>query len=73
MVCDSLLVEISNTQPVTETRKKMSTTLITNVNVFDGMNETLIEKANVLVEGNKIKAISTEKPEGGLCSPDSLR
>ncbi|MCB0169537.1 MAG: amidohydrolase family protein [Caldilineaceae bacterium] len=43
----------------------MSTTLITNVNVFDGKNEKLIEKANVLVEGNKIKTVSTEKIEAG--------
>jgi len=43
----------------------MSTTLITNVNVFDGKNEKLIEKANVSVEGNKIKAISTGKIEAG--------
>ena len=41
----------------------MSTTLITNVNVFDGKNEKLIEKANVLVEGNKIKQVSTQKIE----------
>jgi imidazolonepropionase-like amidohydrolase len=41
---------------------KMSTTvLITNVNVFEGKNEKLIEKANVLVEGNKIKQVSTKK------------
>jgi len=38
-----------------------ATTLITNVNVFDGKNEKLIENANVLVEGNKIKTISTKK------------
>jgi len=41
----------------------MTTTLFTNVNVFDGKNEKLIEKANVLVEGNKIKTISTKKIE----------
>ena len=39
----------------------MSTILITNVNVFDGKNEKLIEKADVLVEGNKIKQVSTKK------------
>jgi imidazolonepropionase-like amidohydrolase len=43
----------------------MSTTLFTNVNVFDGKNEKLIEKANVLVEGNIIKTVSTEKIEAG--------
>ncbi len=35
-------------------------TLFTNVNVFDGVNEQLIENANVLVEGNLIKTISTD-------------
>lgn len=39
----------------------MSITLFTNVNVFDGKNEQLIEKANVLIEGNKIKMVSTKK------------
>lgn len=41
----------------------MATTLLTNVNVFDGKNEKLVQKANVLVEGNKIKTISTKKIE----------
>ncbi|MBS0251972.1 MAG: amidohydrolase family protein [Proteobacteria bacterium] len=36
-------------------------TLFTNVNVFDGVNETRIENANVLVEGNLIKQVSTSK------------
>jgi len=35
-------------------------TLFTNVNVFDGEHEKLINKANVLVEGNLIKQVSTE-------------
>jgi len=34
-------------------------TLFTNVNVFDGSNEKLIREANVLVEGNLIKTVST--------------
>lgn len=34
--------------------------LITNINVFDGVNETLIENANVVVNGNLIAEISTE-------------
>jgi len=41
----------------------MSTTLFTNVNVFDGKNEKLIEKASVLIEGNAIKQVSTGKIE----------
>lgn len=36
-------------------------TLITNVNVFDGVNEKLIQNANVLIEENLIKAVSTRK------------
>lgn len=35
-------------------------TLFTNVNVFDGVNEPLIENANVVVTGNLITAVSTE-------------
>lgn len=35
-------------------------TLFTNVHVFDGVNEARIENASVLVEGNLIKAVSTE-------------
>ena len=35
-------------------------TLFTNVNVFDGKNEKLLNKANVLVEGNLIKQVSTK-------------
>ena len=34
--------------------------LFTNVNVFDGVNEALIENANVVVTGNMITAVSTE-------------
>ena len=35
-------------------------TLFTNVNVFDGVNESLIENASVLVEGNLIKSVTSE-------------
>jgi len=34
--------------------------LFTNVHVFDGVNERRLESANVLVEGNLIKTVSTE-------------
>ncbi len=34
-------------------------TLFTNVNVFDGEHEQLVNNANVLVEGNLIKQVST--------------
>jgi imidazolonepropionase-like amidohydrolase len=37
--------------------------LFTNVHVFDGVNEKRIENANVLVEGNLIKTVSTEAIE----------
>ncbi|QYK01634.1 metal-dependent hydrolase family protein [Shewanella psychrotolerans] len=35
-------------------------TLFTNVNVFDGVHENLIQNANVVVTGNRITEISTE-------------
>ena len=38
----------------------MPRTLFTNVNVFDGVNEQRIENANVLIEGNLIKTVSTD-------------
>ncbi|MCL1067409.1 amidohydrolase family protein [Shewanella olleyana] len=37
-----------------------NTILFTNVDVFDGVNDELIRKTNVLVTGNKITSISTE-------------
>ena len=37
--------------------------LINNVNIFDGENEKMIENANVLIEGNLIKTISTSPIE----------
>jgi len=36
-------------------------TLFTHVNVFDGEHEKLIGNANVLIEGNLIKQVSTQK------------
>ena len=46
--------------------------LITNVHVFDGVNEKRIENSNVLVEGNLIKLVS-QKPidVGGATVIDS--
>jgi imidazolonepropionase-like amidohydrolase len=38
--------------------------LFTDVHVFDGVNEQRIENANVLVEGNLIKEVSTDPIEG---------
>ncbi len=43
-------------QPVESAKSRV---LFTNVNVFDGQNEELVENMNVLVEGNLIKTIST--------------
>jgi imidazolonepropionase-like amidohydrolase len=40
-------------------------TLFTNVHVFDGKTENRIMNANVLVEGNMIKAVSTDPIEAG--------
>jgi len=40
-------------------------TLFTHVNVFDGKNEKLINNANVLVEGNLIKQVSTKAITAG--------
>jgi imidazolonepropionase-like amidohydrolase len=34
--------------------------LFTNVNVFDGVNEQLVENANVVVTGSLITAVSSE-------------
>lgn len=39
--------------------------LFTNVNVFDGVNEALIENASVLVEGNLIKTVTTDTVDAG--------
>lgn len=39
--------------------------LFSNVDVFDGVNEQLVKNANVLVEGNVVKTISTKPIEPG--------
>ena len=40
-------------------------TLFANVHIFDGVNRTRMENANVLVEGNLIKTVSTKAGEPG--------
>lgn len=50
----------ANTALAADTAKPATKTLITNVHVFDGVNEQRIENANVLIEGNLIKQISTQ-------------
>lgn len=37
-------------------------TLITNVNVWDGVSDKLVEKANVVITGNLITAVSQQTP-----------
>ena len=45
-------------------------TLITNVHVFDGVNEARIENANVLIEGKLIAEVSTGSIDApGAASP----
>jgi imidazolonepropionase-like amidohydrolase len=52
------LALVSPTGALAEDPPKL--TLITNVNIFDGFNAERIENANVLIEGNVIKAVSTD-------------
>ena len=40
-------------------------TLFTNVHVFDGVSAQRIENANVLIEGNLIKTVSTSPIDAG--------
>lgn len=54
----SLVLIFTSALPVAQELEEV--TLITNVNVFDGVNEKLIEDANVVVTGNLITAVSTE-------------
>lgn len=44
--------------PAAKPADKPAQVLFQNVNIFDGKSEKLIPNANVLVEGNRIKAIS---------------
>ena len=46
--------------PLLSAQEETAVTLLTNVNVFDGVREKLIENANVVVTGNLITAVSTE-------------
>ncbi len=41
-------------------QEELSIFLFTNVNIFDGINGTLLRNASILVEGNLIKQISTQ-------------
>lgn len=46
--------------PAVAQEEAKTQTLFTNVNIFDGTSEALIEGGNVLVEGNLIAAVSTD-------------
>jgi imidazolonepropionase-like amidohydrolase len=48
------------TGPAWAQKTEPQVTLFTNVNVFDGVNDKLIRNANVLVEGEFIKTVSTD-------------
>ncbi|NJN05393.1 MAG: amidohydrolase family protein, partial [Rhodobacteraceae bacterium] len=56
----AVLVALCIAGPVWAQEADPHVTLFTNVNVFDGVNEKLIQNANVVVTGNKITAVSTE-------------
>jgi imidazolonepropionase-like amidohydrolase len=58
-VVAALFTMVANTA-LAEEAKPVAKTLFTNVNVFDGEHEKLINNANVLIEGNLIKQVSTQ-------------
>jgi len=51
---------VSSAPTVAADKAPVAKTLFTHVNVFDGKSEKLINNANVLVEGNLIKQVSTK-------------
>jgi len=55
----ALMVTVTATLPATA-QDASGPILFINVNVFDGVNEAVIENANVVVTGNLITAVSTE-------------
>ncbi|MGP8306729.1 amidohydrolase family protein [Vibrio sp. YIC-376] len=52
------LVALASSSPFAQDENNV--TLFTNVNVFDGVNEKLIQNANVVVTGNMITQVSKE-------------
>lgn len=52
-----------STQVKENKKEESSVILFTNVNIFDGINEQILQNASVLVEGNLIKKVSTEPIE----------
>ena len=61
---------LSSAEPADEQveKEKPRQVLFTNVKVFDGVSKDLLENANVLVEGNLIKSVST-KSEDVILAP----
>ncbi len=57
LVISSMLATLASAQ------EDSTRTLITNVHVFDGVNEARIENANVLIEDNLITAVSSDPIE----------
>jgi len=51
----------ANIALATEDAKPVAKILFTNVNVFDGEHEKLIKNAKVLVEGNRVKQVSSKE------------
>ena len=60
LLCSAaVLMTFATTPTIAAEEKPKQKTLFTNVHVFDGVNEKRIENANVLVEGNMIKQVSS--------------
>ena len=55
-----LLAALVLSAPLAVAQDAPKQVLFTNVHVFDGVKKERIENANVLVQGNKIKSVSTE-------------
>ena len=58
-----LVLIVASTQTLAEDAQAKPQVLFSNVHVFDGINDARIENANVLVEGNLIKQVSTDPIE----------
>lgn len=56
----SLVLAVTPHAGVAQENDTPPQTLFNNVNVFDGVNESLIEGASVLIEGNLIKTVSSD-------------
>ncbi|CUH48995.1 putative chlorohydrolase/aminohydrolase [Ruegeria atlantica] len=56
----SLIVALAPHMGIAQDGEDPRQVLFTNVNIFDGVSETLIENGSVLVEGNLIKSVSAD-------------